>query len=237
MALIVPCDDPDAVTQALAAGADAFVFNLAGPPSSRPGRRAAALAALLQTGRMASPPGRMVRLAGLASGLVDDDLDAVMAGAPDAVLLPDAVGPAAIERLGAKLAVREAEHGLEAGATRIVAAPADTGAGLLALPGLARARSRLAALLWDPATLAADLGAADAESEPCRVARTMLLAASAACGVPAFEAAPDGDASALVRRRDAARRDGFAGLLLCRPGQLRLARADDALSRCAPGAR
>ncbi len=236
-ALLVPCDDPDVLAKARAAKADALVFDLAGPSASRPARRATALAALLQTGRTASQPYRVVRLADLGSGDVDGDLDAVMAGAPDAVLLPDTVGPAAIEQLGAKLAVREAERGLAAGRTRIVAAPADTGAGLLALPRLAQARSRLAALLWDPAALAADLGAADPECEPCRVARVLVLAAAAACGVPALEAAPDEDDASLARRRAAAHRDGFAGLLLCGASRLRPARAGDVPVSCASSPR
>ena len=187
-ALLVPCDDPGVLATALAEAVDALVFDLAGASSTRPERRAEALEALLRTAALPSPPQRIVRLADLPSGLVDDDLDIVMAGAPDAVLLPRVVGTASIEQLGAKLAVREAEQGVEPGRTRIVAAPADTGAGLLVLSSLAQARSRLAALLWTPATLAADLGAADPDGEPCRNARTMVLAAAAACRVPAWEA-------------------------------------------------
>ena len=232
-ALLVPCDVPDAIEDGLASGADLLVFDLTGAPADRPARRAAALAALKRAPTGAASPRRFVRIAPLPSGFVEGDLDAVMAGAPDGVVLPEAVGRAALEHLGAKLSVREAERRLPDGVTRIVALAADTGAGLLALGTLPEARRRLAALLWCPAALASDLGSEDPGCEPCRIGRTMLLAAAAACGVPAFEVAPDEGDAALGRRRDAARRDGFKGLLLRRPGQIRLLQDGGAAPRCA----
>ena len=51
----------------------------------------------------------IVRANALNSGETDADLDAVMAGAPDAILLPGSLGAASVQQLSAKLAVREAD--------------------------------------------------------------------------------------------------------------------------------
>lgn len=222
--LLVPCDDPEIVRAASLSGADVLVLDLGAPdaPGDRAARRRAAVDALLRRrgggdgARSGATPERLrastiVRVAPLASGLLDADLDAVMAGAPGAVLLPGAVGARDLQHLGAKLAVREAERGLAAGRTGIVAMAADTAAGVLALGTLPGASPRLMALGWDPAALAAALGVGPGGSA-LWTARDLLLTAAAAAGVPAIDCGPAGDGGAEAS--DAARRDGFAGKLL-----------------------
>ncbi len=218
--LLVPCGDPEAVAATTMSGADALVLDLgaADAPGDRAARRGAALDVLLHLraggGAARAAPGErrttIVRVAPLASGLLPADLDGVMAGAPDAVLLPGTVGARDLQHLAAKLAVREAERGLAAGRTRIVAMAADTPAGVLALASLSGASPRLMALGWDPAALAAALGVGP-HAAPLRTARDLLLIAAAAAGVPALDCGAAGDEPADAP--DAARRDGFAGRL------------------------
>ncbi len=234
--LLVTLDDPDGLAAALRSDVAPLVFDLgdAEDPGDRLARRGAALSALDQhrrgrteTRSTATPDASplpegegkraglprdwrrgIVRVASLASGLVDGDLDAVMAGLPDAVLLSAVAGARDLQHLAAKLAVREAEHGLPAGHTGIIALPADTAAGVLALASVPGATLRLRALAWDPAALAAGLGV-DADAAPVRAARDLLLIAAAAAGVPALDfglAAAD-----LAAACSGARRDGFAG--------------------------
>ncbi len=218
--LLVPCGDPEAVAAAVMSGVDALILDLgaADAPGDRAARRRAALEVLLRRhaggdAARAAPGGRratIVRVAPLESGLLPADLDATMAGAPDAVLLPGAVGARDLQHLAARLAVREAEHRLAAGRTRIVAMAADTPAGVLALASLPGASPRLMALGWDPAALAAALGVGP-DAAPLRTARDLLLIAAAAAGVPALDCgAAGGDATDAP---DAARRDGFVGRL------------------------
>ena len=183
MPLLLSCDGLPDVGLALASGADALVLDL-GPPgdgTARDARRAAARDALLRLAAVAPRLRGVVRLGPLAAGDVDADLDAVMPGTPGAVLLRGAVGASDIQRLAAKLAVREAEAGLAAGTTGILAAAADTARGVLALPAVPGASPRLRALVWDGEALAAALGV-DAAAEPCRQGRGLLRLAAAACG-------------------------------------------------------
>ena len=75
-----------------------------------------------------------VRVNDLASGLTDDDLAALVAVAPDGIMLPKANSSADATHLSAKLRVHEAENGLVDGSTRIIAIMTETAAGVLAAP-------------------------------------------------------------------------------------------------------
>ena len=57
----------------------------------------------------------------LDTGLTDADLNVVVAGKPDAILLPKAEGGAAVIHLDAKLTAREAMHGLPEPDTGVIA--------------------------------------------------------------------------------------------------------------------
>src|ERR1700761_7247028 len=119
--LIAPADEKR-LAEALRSGADAVVVDLAGAePSTRAGARAAAGRFLKETRGRAGEPALIVRANALDSGETDADLDAVMVGAPDAILLPGSLGAPSLQQLSAKLAVREARLGLADSATRIIA--------------------------------------------------------------------------------------------------------------------
>lgn len=214
--LLVP--DLDALDAALASGADALVFDLAG---DRGPRRRALTDALKRSAARPSPPRLVVRVTAPIDGLTDGDLDAVMAGTPDTILLTAAVGRVDIQHLANRLAVGEAAHGWPPGRTGIAALAAASARGVLALPTILGASPRLRALLWDGAALAADLGV-DADAAPCRLARALLIVAAAAAGVPAIDCGSGGGEVDLVQACDAARRDGFAGRLALSPGEVEL---------------
>jgi citrate lyase subunit beta/citryl-CoA lyase len=142
-------------------------------------------------------------------------------------VLPKAVGGRDVAHLGAKLAVREAEHALEDGATRIVAVATETAQSLLALDGFANA-GRLEGLAWGVEGLSADIGAErnrDAEggfAEPFRLARNLMLFAAAAAGVAPIDTVFTNlhDLDALARECGAARQDGFVAKLAIHPAQI-----------------
>ena len=98
---------------------------------------------------MISPASIYIRVNDLASGLIDDDLAALVAVAPDGIMLPKANSSADATHLSAKLRVHEAENGLVDGSTRIIAIMTETAAGVLAAPTW---RDR------EPAVGGADLG-------------------------------------------------------------------------------
>lgn len=195
--------DPAAVRAALAAEPDAIVIEAAGGDHGL----------LAEAARLARASSRRI-FAGVPD-LRDPDmeaaLDAAMAAAPDGIVLADARGLADIHRLGARLAVREAESGLPDGGTAILARATDSAAGCLAIGSFRRgASARLAGLLCDPAPLRRALGCGDL-APALEAARTATVLAAASAGMPALLAVPgDADASELEAFLD----EGFAGWLL-----------------------
>lgn len=214
--LLVPGDRARDLDAGLASGADALILDLAVGPQARP------IAAGWLAGLGDGPrPLLYVRVHALASGATDSDLDAVMPAGPHGVVLPGAVGAADVQRLGVKLGLREAEHGLVDGATRILAVAADSARGLLAIGSVPGASPRLSGIAWDAGALAGDLGIGHARDEagrwtaPFVQARAMTLIAAAAAGVPAMDGPGPGRDDCA-----AARCDGFAGRIVVDPRQV-----------------
>jgi citrate lyase subunit beta/citryl-CoA lyase len=228
--LFVPADAPAKLDKALGAGADAIIVDL--EDSVAPERKAAARdAAAAFLGMAAGRPGRprlLVRVNGLATGLTDADLDAVVAARPDAIMLPKAEGAASVIHADAKLAVREALHGLSDGHVGIVAIATETARSLFLAGTYREASARLTALTWGAEDLSADLGAEanrDAQGDfldPYRLARALCLAAAAAAEVVALDTVyVDFRNDAGLRREcEEARRDGFQGKMAIHPAQV-----------------
>src|SRR6202043_2921865 len=89
-----------------------------------------ALAFLTQALRGHPRPPLYLRVHGLRSGLTEAGLGAALRAPPDGVLLPKCRTGAAIQHLGAMLAVKEAEHDFANGATRIMAIVTETAASI-----------------------------------------------------------------------------------------------------------
>src|SRR2546421_13124062 len=108
--LFIPGDSERKLDKAQTSGADALIIDL--EDSITPERKAEARAIttrfLRQFGQARERPRLFVRVNAIATGLVDADLDAIVAGRPDAIMLPKAEGGASILHLDAKLAAREA---------------------------------------------------------------------------------------------------------------------------------
>ena len=228
--LFVPADGGAKLDKALASGADAVIIDLEdsiAPDRKAPARASAAAflkAAVTQTSR----PRLLVRVNAIATGLIDEDLDAVVPARPDAILLPKAEGSASIIHADAKLAAREAIAGLDDGHIKIVAQAIETAAGLFAAGNIRGASTRLIGLTWGPEDLSAEIGAEanrDAQgllTEPYRLARSVCLYAAAAAGVAAIETVyvDFRNLEGLKRDTEDARRDGFVGRLAIHPAQV-----------------
>jgi citrate lyase subunit beta/citryl-CoA lyase len=172
----------------------------------------------------------LAQIHALDSGLADADLDAVMPGRPDGIILPDACGGRDIQHLGAKLAVREAENDLAEGALKILALAGDSPAALFELGSVARASRRLIGLGRDECLLAQRLGISarifgDEPPEPLRVARSLCLFAAAAAGTKAFDCAEPGESEAFARICARAARESFAGKIVVSATQARIVNA------------
>jgi citrate lyase subunit beta / citryl-CoA lyase len=225
--LITPADEQK-LAEAANSGADAIIVDLAGAaPAERVGARAAAAQFLKAVRRKLGGPVLIVRANALDSGETDADLDALMPGGPDAILLPGSLGAASVQQLSAKLAVREAEFDLPDGETRIIAV-ADTAQSLFHLGSYRGASARLMGVAWSAESLRADIGAETDRDRlgdtfgPYRLARELALLAAASARVAAIDTAflDIRDTEGLRAEALAARRDGFTGKIALDPAQV-----------------
>ncbi len=228
--LFVPADSAQKLGKALGCGADALILDLEDSvaPERKEAARAGAAAFLAQTRPLQQRPRLIVRINGLATGLSDADLDAVVPARPDAVMLPKAEGGASVVHVDAKLCAREALNGLPEGAIQVVAIATETASALFVAGTYRNASPRLAALPWGAEDLSAELGAEasrDAQGkflDPYRLARALCLAAAAAANVPALDTVyvDFRNEAGLRRECEEARRDGFTGKMAIHPGQV-----------------
>jgi citrate lyase subunit beta/citryl-CoA lyase len=228
--LFVPADGGGKLDKAMTSGADAVIIDL--EDSISPERKALARAAALEflKSACAKPerPRLLVRINGLDTGMTDADLDAIVAGKPDAVVFPKAEGGSSVVHLDAKLTAREAIAAVPEGSIKILAQAVESAAGLFAIGSFRDASPRLIGLTWGPEDLSAELGAEanrDAQgllTEPYRLARSMCLYGAAAAKLSAIETVYVDFRNSEGLRRDTedARRDGFTGRLAIHPAQV-----------------
>jgi citrate lyase subunit beta/citryl-CoA lyase len=228
--LFVPADSSRKLDKALGCGADAVIIDLEDSiaPERKAQARATAAAVLKDARNRESRPRILVRVNGLATGLIDEDLDALVPAGLDAILLPKAEGGTAVIHADAKLSVREAMAGFEEGQIGILAQGIETAAGLFLAHTFDDASRRLIGLTWGPEDLSAEIGAeanrdaAGTLTEPYRLARSWCLFAAARAKVAAIETVyvDFRDSEGLRLDTEIARRDGFSGRLAIHPAQV-----------------
>jgi citrate lyase subunit beta/citryl-CoA lyase len=233
--LFVPADSDRKLEKSLVSGTDALIIDLEDSiaPTKRPAARERARDFLISTTRLDRRPRLFVRVNGLATGETEADLDAVMPAAPDGIVLPKSRHGADVQHLGAKLAVREAEHGLADGGTSILAIATETAGSLFGLGSYTGSSHRLMGLAWGAEDLSAALGAEASRTEagiltgPFRLARDLtLIGARAAMVEPVDTVFVDfRDDAGLRTECEAARRDGFTCKLAIHPAQVAIINA------------
>ena len=232
--LLVPGDSEKKLAKAASTGADAVVVDLA---DFVPVERKAAARALAREwlsihrqqitgkGRM----GRWVRINPLESRMWRDDLVAMMAGAPDGIILPRACGPDSVRQLAAELYELEQVHHLPNGSVRILPVAGETPAAALGMTAwLEGSMPRLAGLTWAPQGLGASIGAlrsVDARggwTGAFAMVRAQALMAAHAAGLAAVETfhADWNDLKGLKAAVRDGRADGFTGMLAIHPAQV-----------------
>lgn len=229
--LFVPGDSEKKQSKAADTGADAIILDLEDSvtPANKARARELTLGWLQASRNAPGAQGRWVRINALDSGMWRDDLAAVMPGAPDGIMLPKSAGPESVEQLGAELSSLEQRHGLPEGSTRILPLVSETAAAAISIPAYARgALPRLAGLTWGAEDLSAAIGAtrkrdADGQwTDAFRFARVQTLLTAHACEVMAIDTlhADFSDPAGLQRAAEAARADGFSGMLAIHPAQV-----------------
>ena len=197
-------------------------------PATREEARAAAARFLKEARGRGAAPALIVRVNALDSGETDADLDAVMAHAPDAILLPGSSwGARASSSFPPNSRCARPSSPLPDGGTRIIAV-ADTAQSLFSMGSYRGSSARLIGVAWSAEPLRADIGAETDRDRfgdhlgPYRLARELTLLAATSARVAAIDAVfPDArDLEGLRAEALAARRDGFAGKMAIDPAQV-----------------
>jgi len=238
--LFVPGDSERKQSKALATAADALILDLEDSvdDTQLPAARAR-VHELLRSRPERTRQQLWVRVNALSSGLLLEDLAAVMAdaaeGGPDGIVLPKVSDPDEVEEVAHYLAALEVRGARPLGSTRLMVIATETPRGLLSLPrypakvaNTAAVAQRLTALTWGSEDLGAALGviartdSRGAMTHPFQLARTSCLLTSSALGVQAIDGVHIDfrDKEGLARELDAARRDGFTGKLAIHPDQI-----------------
>lgn len=177
---------------------------------------------------------RWVRINAVETGLWQEDLAAVMSGAPEGIMLPKAEGPEQLRQVAAQIYELEQRHGIPNGQTRLLPLVSETPRAALTISAYMDASMpRLAGLTWGAEDLSAELGAArkrDANgqwTDAFRFVRAQTLLVAHARGVWAIDTlyADFRDLEGTKRAAEAARADGFAGMLAIHPSQVPLINA------------
>ncbi|MEM6848461.1 MAG: CoA ester lyase [Pseudomonadota bacterium] len=228
--LFIPGDSEKKLAKAAASPADIIIFDL--EDSVAEARKPVAREMVREA--IASVPGRAaVRINPLTSGLADDDLAVVMAAAPDIIVLPKSERGADVADLSVRLAVLEAQHGLDDGATTIMAITTETAQALFGLGSYRGASQRLTGMAWGAEDLSTVLGAlrtrdgAGEWTNTFQLARTLCLAGAVAAGVQPIDTiyADFRDAEGFAVDCAAAAADGFLGKMAIHPAQVELINA------------
>jgi citrate lyase subunit beta/citryl-CoA lyase len=227
--LFAPGDSDRKAGKALASAADAVILDL--EDSVAPAAKDAARLMVAQLLQGRTRPGVIVRVNPPGTPWYLHDLAAIVAGRPDAVMLPKACGVEDLVTLDHHLEALETQAGLTIGSVGVLPIATETTAGVLALNAMTRA-PRAVGLCFGAEDLSADLGidprlADGSYPAPVAQARALLLLAAARLGVQAIDTPfPDPrDPAGLEREAQAAAADGFAGKLCIHPDQIEAVKA------------
>lgn len=227
--LIARADDPAQLAEAAGTSADAIVVDLEGGASIGARKAATEWLATHRKRIVAGSAVRWVRINPMSSRVWRDDLIAVMASAPDGVILPRAEGPDAIRLLGAEIYELEQRHQIPAGQVKVIPVVGETPQSALTIPAyLESPHQRLAGLSWSGEYLCQAIGATRLRdvrhglTDTARVVRAQALLAAHGCGIIAIEAPVAAEADAKTVRQAArdARADGFTGMLVRHPAHV-----------------
>lgn len=232
--LFAPGDSEKKLAKLSTTGADVVILDLedAVTPEAKPRAREmtrewlAARRTLVIEGRQQS---RWVRINALDTPYWRDDLTAVMAGAPDGIMIPKAPGPEILPDLAAEIYELEQKNGIANGATRLLPLVSETAAAALRIPEYVGASApRLLGLTWGAEDLSAAIGATRKRgpdggwTDTFRLVRSTVLLTAHARGALAIDTLYSDfrDLDGLRRAAAESRADGFTGMLAIHPSQV-----------------
>ena len=226
--LFIPADSEKKLAKGASSGADALILDLEDSValSNKEAARRNAADYLKSAGK--DGPKLCVRMNALDTPLWKDDLKAVAAAAPYAILVPKTISGDCVSKVANYLTELESEAGLRTGAIKIFCVATETAASMFNLGTYAGSNPRLFALTWGAEDLAAALGARDNKDEagnytgPYQMARTLTLLGAVSAGVIPLDSIYKDfrDDAGLEAEARAAARDGFTAKMAIHPAQV-----------------
>ena len=193
------------------------------PPDEKPKARDAAAGAIESIERTGYA--LWVRVNGFTTGLLEDDLSAVVRPGLDGILLPKSDSAEVVRRADNYLTLLEKQRGLAEGSVSI-AALVETASGVMRSGEICEASPRLTGVAFGAEDLATDMGIQRTrDGEEIRWARAQVAMAAHAAGLVAIDTPePDyTDLDYLEKECELARSLGYLGKLCIHPDQVTVA--------------
>lgn len=223
--LTLPVVVPRFIEKAPGAGADVICLDIEDsvPPAEKERARELAAAALASIPE--GPYAKFVRVNGPATGLMEDDLAAVVRPGLAGVVISKADSAELVRAADDRLSALEPQRGIEAGSIAVVPL-IETARGVVKCLDICEASPRVRAAIFGAEDYATDLGIARTEAgDEVLWARTKVAVECHAAGViPIDTPDPDyTDEAHLEREMAAARALGYRGKLVIHPTQVAIA--------------
>lgn len=229
--LFIPGDSEKKLAKADGTGADALILDLedAVSPENKPRARELVPAFLRERPKAKRTFEIWVRINPLDTELALSDLSAVVAAAPDGVMLPKANGPEDVLRLSHYLDALESNAAIDLHSIKILPVATETAIAPFRLGGYADAGlTRLLGITWGAEDLSSAIGAStnvDASGQwahTYQMVRSMTLLAARAAGVQAVDTLYVNfrDEAGLRASSRASRAEGFTGRVAIHPAQV-----------------
>lgn len=229
--LFIPGDSEKKLGKADGSGADALILDLEDSvsPANKPLARQLVPAFLEARPREKRRSQLWVRINPLDTDLALQDLAAIVATAPDGLMLPKANGPEDVAKLSHYLDALEVQGGVAKGSIKILPVASETAIAPFRLGDYATAKlDRLLGITWGAEDLSAALGAStnlDASGQwalTYKIVRSLSLLAAHAAKVQAIDTlfVDFKDEAGLRASCRAARAEGFTGRIAIHPAQV-----------------
>ncbi len=226
--LFVPADSERKYEKGCAVGADALILDLEDSVADRQKDAARKRVQSFLNAKTATDWQFFVRINPLDSGMLDEDLTAIVKPGLNGIVLPKADNADDLIALALQLDRQESASGMAHGSVKILVLATETPKAMFGLHSYAPAHPRLVGLTWGAEDLAAAIGASANRDQagqwtfPYQVARAQALFAASAAGVAPIDTVYTDfrDPIGLEQDCEIARRDGFTGRLAIHPNQV-----------------
>mgnify|MGYP000867220978 CR=1 FL=1 len=225
--LYVPGNDQAKIAKAAALGVDAVILDLEDGVALN--RKDEARAVILETLKSTDfgPAERLVRINPFYTGRAERDLEAVLPGRPEALVLPKANSAELVRETDRLLTAAEERLGFPIGSTGIVAL-IESGLAFVNLASICAASPRLQGLILGAEDLAADTGITrTVEAGELLYARSALVMHAAAFGLQAVDMVQTNFKNEDLLREECqtGARLGFTGKQIIHPAQVAVTQA------------